>query len=190
MYDKEVISRKIIEDASSQAENILLKANQKAEQIVADAKAQSEEEISKVKNLATLDGEMLIQRRQTIAKLDAKKIVLCGKQDIIDGVFEVVKEKLIGMPKEAYLSFVTKQIEEHASNGDCVLICKSAPISCEDILSLGVAKAKNLTAQLGENFGGGIKLLGSKTDIDLSFNAIVKQEGENSLQEISKVLFN
>ena len=190
MYDKEVISRKIIEDASAQAQNILLKANQKAEQTIAEAKARADEELSLAKESALKDGEMLVERKQTIAKLEAKKIVLSGKQQIIDGVFDIVKEKLATMQKRDYLSFVTKQIEKHASNGDCVSICKSAPISCEDILSLEVAKAKNLTAEQVESFGGGIKLLGSKTDIDLSFNAIVKQYGENHLQEISKLLFN
>lgn len=190
MNDKEVISRKIIEDASLQAENICLKANQKAEQVVADAKSSAKEELDLVKQNALNDGEMLVQRKQTIAKLEAKKVVLSGKQQIIDSVFDAVKQKLLAMQKSEYLSFVVKQIEKHAQNGDCVSICTSAPISLEDILSLEVAKAKNLTAQKCENFGGGIKLLGSKTDIDLSFNAIVKQYGDNNLQDISKKLFN
>ncbi len=190
MYDKEVISRKIIEDASSQAQSILNNANQRAEQTVAEAKASAEKELLLVKESALKDGEMLVQRRQTIAKLDAKKIVLSGKQQVIDSLLKDVKQKLMAMQKSEYLSFVTKQIEKHAQNNDCVSICTSAPISLEDIFSLEVAKARNLTAEKLENFGGGIKLLGSKTDIDLSFNAIVKQYGDNNLQNISKLLFN
>lgn len=189
MQDKEVISRKIIEDASLQAEGIILRATQSAEQTVAQALARSEEEISIAKQIAFKEGEMLIERRKTLARLDAKKVALNCKQELINEVFEVAKQKLLAMPRDEYLSFVQKQIEQYANEGDCLLLCNSAPISCQDVLELEVVKTKKLTAKKDQNFGGGIKLLGNKTDMDLSFNAVIKAFSEEHSQEVSALLF-
>ena len=77
MYDKEVISRKIIEDASAQAQNILLKANQKAEQTIAEAKA-------RYKHEATLAKQEIAAARAQTKSLEHqhKSAVTATKADI------------------------------------------------------------------------------------------------------------
>ena len=73
--------------------------------------------------------------------------------------------------------------------GDRVSLCISAPLNEEDLTNLAIVKELSLTVEKSENFGGGIKLYGIKSDKDLSFNAVVDRYLSSNAQEISAIIF-
>ena len=65
----------------------------------------------------------------------------------------------------------------------------SAPVAVEEVSALEPVKNLNLDVVKGLDFGGGIKLLGQKTDKDLSFNAILAQFASTNAQKVSAIIF-
>ena len=189
MEEKQVISKKIIEDASSTAEAIVANALKKADEQRLSASKQADEEVALVEAQAKAEGELLVERRKTLARLDAKKIALDCKQELLARAFEEAKQKLCALGAEDYLEFIKKQIERHAEKGDTVSICSTAPISVEQVRALEIVNSLGLNVIKSENFGGGVKLLGQKTDKDLSFNAILAQFAATNTQSVSAIIF-
>ncbi len=183
------ISKKIIEDATLHAEAIINNAIKEAdEQRIATAR-QADLSVSEIEKQAKRDGELLIERRKTLARLDAKKIALDCKQELLARAFEIAKQKLNSLSNSDYLKFMEKLIASYAEKGDTVCICGSAPVSVEDVSALGSVKELGLEVVKSASFGGGIKLLGKKTDKDLSFNAIFAQFASTNAQSISAIIF-
>lgn len=187
--ENQAISNKIIEDAKRQAEAIVSKALADADFARAECAKSCESQLNEAKKQATSKGEKVIERNKTIARLDAKKVVLEGKQSLIKRAVLVAKQRLCQMNAQEYLDFVEKQLNTYADLGDKIIICSSAPISAEQVNALSVCSQRNLTAVKGEAFGGGIKLTGAKSDKDLSFDAIVERYLVANTQEISAMLF-
>ena len=183
------ISKKIMADATLQAETIIANAIKEADEQRITTSRQADLSISEVEAQVKKDGEMLIERRKTLARLDAKKIALDCKQELLARAFEIAKQKLHALSKADYLKFIEKQIASYAEQGDTVCICASAPVAVEEVSALEPVKNLNLDVVKGLDFGGGIKLLGQKTDKDLSFNAILAQFASTNAQKVSAIIF-
>jgi vacuolar-type H+-ATPase subunit E/Vma4 len=189
MEEKQVISKKIIEDASSTAEAIVTNALKEADEQRLSASKKADEDVALVEAQAKAEGELLIERKKTLARLDAKKIALDCKQELLARAFEDAKQRLLSLNAADYLEFIKKQIERHAEKGDTVSICLTAPISVEQVSALETVNSLGLKVIKSDNFGGGIKLLGQKTDKDLSFNAILAQFAATNTQSVSAIIF-
>ena len=107
------ISKKIIEDATLQAETIIANAIKEAdEQRIATAR-QADLSVSEIEEQAKREGELLIERRKTLARLDAKKIALDCKQELLARAFEIARQKLNSLSGSDYLKFIEKQIASY-----------------------------------------------------------------------------
>lgn len=190
MKDKEVILQKIIQDAQSDAQDIIFNAQEDSRKTLLECNEKAQAFVEESNAKATSEGEKFIERQKTLARLDAKKVILNAKQQLVKRAFDLAKEMLLGMSKQDYLSFVQKQIQKYASSGDKVILCASAPISSTEVCAFGCVSELNLRVEKGpEDFGGGIKIVGEKRDIDLSFGALISAYGETHAQEVSTALF-
>ena len=189
MDQKEVIAQKIIEDATLRAQKSIDEANLLASELVIEAQKQANEQIENAKVVAKEEGEKLIERRNTIARLDAKQQILVAKQALINQVFERAKTLLEGMDKSDYLALLVKQIEKYAESGDKILLSAKAPLSKEELEQTPVCQRLGLLVEKQGNFSGGIIIVGAKKDMDLTFTSIVKSQQEELAGEIARKLF-
>lgn len=189
MDQKEIIAQKIIEDASLRAQKSIDEANAQASALVQEAEKQASEQIQSAIAVAKEDGEKLIERRNTIARLDAKKQILVAKQALINQVFDRATALLEGMNKQDYLALLVKQIEKYAESGDKILLSVKAPLSKEDLEQSPVCQKLGLLVEKQGNFSGGIIIVGAKKDMDLTFTSIVKSQQEELAGEIARKLF-
>lgn len=187
--EKQIIPQKIIQDAHDKAQSILQKAQNDADLLRAQASLNAQKQLREVQDSCKQDAEIFIERKRTLARLDAKKIVLDCKQALIARAFDLAKNKLANLSKQDYLGYIQKQVQEYAENGDTLLLCASAPVSEAEVLELPAVKGFAMQVKRGDDFGGGIKLLGAKCDKDLSFNAVVADFAKNNVQEISARIF-
>ena len=180
---------KLIEDASLRAQKSIDEANAQASALVQEAEKQANEQIQSAINVAKEDGEKLIERRNTIARLDAKKQILVAKQALINQVFDRATALLEGMNKQDYLALLVKQIEKYAESGDKILLSVKAPLSKEELEQSPVCQKLGLLVEKQGNFSGGIIIVGAKKDMDLTFTSIVKSQQEELAGEIARKLF-
>lgn len=189
MNEKQVIAQKITDDARKSADNTLIAAQKKADDVIEKANIIAKEQIEKAVLQAKSEGELLIERRSTIARLDGKKYILSAKQTLIKRVFSHAEKMLEELSGEKYLALINGQLEKFAKDGDTVILSKNASLTERDILNLQVCKQKNLTVKKCGNFGGGIIIENAKTDVDLTFKALALQSEEKYAGEIARKLF-
>jgi V/A-type H+-transporting ATPase subunit E len=92
----ENILDKILEEARSEAEQILLKGRQKAEEITQNARKQGEMQANDILDHAERQGNLEANRLVTQARLEKRIKILSCKRDLIDEVLDKAFQKQKG----------------------------------------------------------------------------------------------
>lgn len=174
-------------------DDILSSAREKAEEIINNAKKEimriEEENAKTLKNMENSGKEesmkelSALERKETAsAELEAKKYLLEKKKELINGVFEEAKKKIIGMPKQQKSALLKNLIEKakrqteieyvYCNNNEKPLISGNYKLIAADI-SGGI---------IVENNDKSIR-------IDYSYDTILESIHEKTLQEIAGILF-
>lgn len=190
MEGKEAIIAKILSDAENKAQEIA----HAAETYAVSVKEQAEEwaknySAEQEKGLKTETAE-IIARRKIVAELDAKKVLLKAKQDVIDEIYLKAEKNLCKTDKKTYLAIVLQKIEEFADEGDEVVLSKDGVLTEKDVSESEVFKSKKLSISktIGK-FIGGVMLVGKVSDKNLTFHEIIFNEKEQNAPIIAKKLF-
>lgn len=185
------ITDKIKSDAEIIINDNLAVANEKASKIVERAEKVAKDELNKLKGELPLLEKEIIDRRVTVANIDAKKIILIKKTEVIDAVFAEA-EDVIAKDKR-YKPWIIGLIRANADNGDIVLIGADDKklITAKDIED--IAKAKKITLELSTdtpNFKHGAVLVGKTLDKNLTLEGLMKQSRDDLMSVVTEKLFN
>ncbi|HSJ88984.1 MAG TPA: V-type ATP synthase subunit E family protein [Anaerolineales bacterium] len=99
LEDIEMLERAILGEARDEAEQIKAEAKEKAEAIRRRAQERAEEERKAILNQATQDVERLRGQAVSTAQLKARSVQLAHREQLLDRVFDTVKEKLAAVQK-------------------------------------------------------------------------------------------
>lgn len=177
----------IINEAKSEAENILADFKQKAE-------AEKNQIIEEYKKLA----EEKKRKIYTTAELSQRQAFLQVKQQLIDDVFEKAIEKLENLPVKKYQNLLHNMLIASVVTGEeeIIVSAKDLPkITPEfidkvnaELKKQGKAGKLKLSAKTDDMIGGFI-LISKDMEINCTFDSLIKLERENSEIEIAKILF-
>jgi len=92
--DIEMLARAILTEARDEAEQLKAEAQEKADAIRKRAQEQAEEERKAILERANQDAERLRGQAVATAQLKARSVQLVHREQLLDLVFEAVKEKL------------------------------------------------------------------------------------------------
>ena len=92
--DIEMLSRAILTEARDEAEQIKAEAREKAEAIRRRAQEQAEQERKAILERAREDAERLRGQSAATAQLKARSMQLTSREQLLDRVFETVRERL------------------------------------------------------------------------------------------------
>jgi len=94
VQDIEMLERAILTEARDEAEQIKAEAKEKADAIRKRAQEQAEAERKTILDRARQDAERLRSQAIATAQLKARSLQLAHREQLLDRVFKVVKEKL------------------------------------------------------------------------------------------------
>lgn len=163
-------SGKIIEEAKNEAQQILSKATKR---------------VTEYKNKLKEDKKKLIENLEKMkiaqARSEAKKLILEKKKGIIDTVFEKSKQKLASLSDNEREKYIQKLIEKAKNEMEIVTVyCNKKDkkflqdFECQETDIIGGVIVENKDRSIR---------------IDYSFETMLDNVKEASLQEISKILF-
>lgn len=111
--DAEEICKKIIEDASSQADILLATAEKEKSKILEEANLEAENRKKEALKRNDIEIEKMRQKIFSTLNLEKKKLFLEEKSKFIEIVFEKVKETALGFRADpGYKAFLEKAISE------------------------------------------------------------------------------
>lgn len=183
------ILKRIEDEASAYSEQRLKNAELEKQLILDEANAKAREIIAAGEQLAKKYAEQVIMRRQSVAGLDSRQMILATKRELIKESFDGAIERIRNLDSEEYISFVMRQIEPfREEDGEVIL-------SAEDRHRYGTAISDKLATtklRLSDDIApikGGCIVKCGNISYNASLEEIIDSEKNSILTEISGMLF-
>jgi V/A-type H+-transporting ATPase subunit E len=190
MNGREAIIAKIIDDARKIANTTSEEASAKAKETLSIARNDADIYLKENMEASYKEREDIIKRRLSSAEIEARKMVLQTKQDILTEVFDIALSTIKSDEKN-YKKLIEKMVECGVV-GDVVIVSKSDKelLTSEFIKKAGEkAKKKISLSKTYGDFAGGIILQGDKTDKNMTLEVELATIRDNFEPEIVEKLF-
>ncbi|MDD4003293.1 MAG: V-type ATP synthase subunit E family protein, partial [Clostridia bacterium] len=170
MDAKQAIIEKIISDSRSLAKSFIDEAQQKADTEIKKVHTLASDYEKKVLQKIEKEKQAIIYRKVSAAQIEAKKMLLAKKQQIIKDIFgEVYKE--VTADKKEYKNFLTVLIEKYAEDKDIVTVSTDSGIIDEAaVTAISKKKKIKLSYNLDKQTFSGVILKSSNYDKKLTIN--------------------
>ena len=163
--------------AESDKNNILAEARKQADSIAADAKARADK-----------DSKILVERRESVAGLESRKMQLQAKQEVIAESFEQALQKLLAMSETDYLGFITAQLKPFENEGGEIMLNEAD--NQKYAYKIDSATGENLKlSKETANIKGGFILKQGDITINCSIEKLLEDKKEEMMADIAAKLF-
>lgn len=194
----EKIVEKILQDARDKAREITSGAQAEAGKIVAEANKAAEGK--KTVSLAAGDKEAALTKQRIVASahMEAKKLLLQTKQDLLSAAFDSALEKIKNMDNTQFERLMTNLMIHLVETGDEVAIISEADkkrLSPEFLYYVNRTIAKeqvpcNVTmSDEVRDIPSGFILKRGDVEINATFEALLRQKKDALSAEVVKILF-
>ena len=174
----------VIAEAEKQCAELREEYNNKAKGVYVDVIRQGEKA-----------GADLVESRDRIIGMEAKKEILALKQEMVAKAFETAQKRILTLPKEEYLNFLTGLIKRSAVTGTEEIVLNDA-----DARDLGkeLVKAANaevdgakfkLSKKTGD-FAGGLILKRGNIEANCTVELLIDLCRAELSADVAKVLFS
>lgn len=196
MNGLEKITQRIAAEANAECMSVAAEGNARCAAIQAEfeEKAKAAYEAALARGRQEIEAQ--VQRQERNVRLDTKKELLGLKQDLVNTAFLMAREKLLKMPKEEYVKFLTGLAVEAAAGEEEVLFSEAdAAVGAEVVEKANAAlAAAGKKAQLklaAENRGiaGGLVLRAGDIEINCSIDALLSLKREELAAQVAGILF-
>ena len=191
----EKITQRIETDTQAEIDRILGDARAEADDITDRYQAQANNEAAE---LAAKNQKAAAEREERLvstAQMEARKVGLAAKQEMVEKAYALALEKLCSMPDEQYVKTVADLLVQAAPNGRGAVIF--APAERERIGEAAVRAAneklhggKLTLAEETRPLKGGFILSDGKVEVNCSFDTLVRLQKTETAGEVAKRLFS
>ena len=189
----EKITQRIEADAQAEIDRILSEAREEDDQITGRYKAQAEAEAA---SLAARNEKSAVEREErlvSVAQMEARKVQLAAKQEMVEKAYDLALEKLCAMPDARYTEVLAGLLVQASSNGR-----EEAIFSPEDRERVGKAAVDKANAASGKQLKlsketrplkGGFVLRDENIEVNCTFDTLVRLEKAETTGAVVKKLF-
>jgi V/A-type H+-transporting ATPase subunit E len=194
----ENITGRIQADADAEIAQIRQDATAQVEQIQADyetlSRQEAEEIVEKGQKMADERGARLV----SAAQMEAKKMTLAAKQEVLDEAFALALEKLTKLPEEEYVTLLANLIVKASSTGREQVILnqvdrarygvKACVKANEQLEAAGKVGGITLSEQT-RPIQGGLLLSSGAVEVNCALETLVRLSRTELTREVSELLF-
>lgn len=189
----EKITQLIQTDAQAEIDSVLSKAREEAEAVAARYQAQAAAEAAE---LAVKNEKAAAEREErlvSVAQMEARKVLLAAKQEMVEKAYIRALEKLTSMPEEQYTAVLADLLVEASSSGS-----EEAIFSQEDRERVGKAAVEKANAASGKQITlsaetrpitGGFILKNENVEVNCTFETLVRLQKADTAATVAKMLF-
>ena len=189
----EKITQRIASDAQAEVDRILGDARDEAGRIAANYRAQADAEAAE---LAAKNEKAAAEREERLvsaAQMEARKVQLAAKQEMVEKAYIQALDKLCALPEEQYVALLADLLVKASSNGK-----EEAVFSPEDRERVGeaaVAKANELSGKQlrlsdeTQPIRGGFILKDKNVEVNCTFETLVRLQKAETAGAVAQKLF-
>ena len=186
------ITEKIEQDARAEADKILARAAEQEAEITKETADEIEQLNAAADERFRVERPEIFRRRDIVAKLDVKKLLLHSQRMLIQDVYNDALNQLKTLEKGQYLAFCEKLLKS-ATDGSDELMEVSGEEKYLNQEWLDQFNAKNKTniklSEKRHNIAGGFMLVRGRICINCSWNMLIQVARETLETELVKRLF-
>ena len=191
----EKITGRIAADAGREIDDINAEARRQADEITARYEAQAQRESEEIISRGRRNADERVERLASVAQLDARKLELAAKQEMLSKAYDLALEKLVNLPDKEYVNLLADLAVKASSTGREVVI-----FSQKDRARYGKAVVTQANEKLGDGhltmseqsrpIQGGLILSDGDVEVNCTFETLVRLQRGEMDREVAKVLFD
>lgn len=188
----EQIKDKIIESAHEDARRIFDKGRMESRAKVYEAERLAKIKVEKSREKAIVDAMTLKSRRKSMANLEARKMHLAAKQEVISSCFEEALAELRKLPKAEYIRMLSSKLEAMGIEQGEILLNKEDrdSIGKEFLDELNKSGKKIVLSEETINSAGGFVLRMGRIEMDSTLEMMVASVREEVMTDVVSALFD
>ncbi|MCI2106730.1 MAG: V-type ATP synthase subunit E family protein [Intestinimonas sp.] len=196
------ITDRIDQDAQQEINALTAKAQSEAAEITARYKAQAERETQAILQKGTAGAALRQERLASVAQLEARKMVLAAKQEMVEKAFERAMKNMVSLPDADYIALLAKLAAVASDTGREQII-----LSQKDRTRFGkqiVARANELLEKEGSHahpgkltlseesrpMMGGLILRENRVETNCTFETLIHVQRDELAASVAKALFD
>ena len=191
----EKITGRIAQDAGREIDGILAEARRQVDEITARYEAQAQRESEEIVARGRRNADERVERLASVAQLDARKLELAAKQEMLAKAYDLALEKLLNLPDKEYVDLLAGLAVKASSTGREAVI-----FSQKDRARYGKAVVTQANEKLGDGhltmseqtrpIKGGLILSDGDVEVNCTFETLVRLQRGEMDREVAKVLFD
>ena len=136
------------------------------------------------------DAKVLLERRNSVAELEARKMRLALKQDVIEETFTEALAQIEAMEPDVYMDFLQKHLLPYREEGGVVSLNARDYEALKDKLVEALKGTKLTVGEEKANIRGGFILKQGNVFVNGSLEKILETEKKQITAQIAGILFN
>ncbi|MCL2843397.1 MAG: V-type ATP synthase subunit E [Oscillospiraceae bacterium] len=194
----ENITARILTDAERDAKTIRDRSAVTCQRVTEKYTKEAEDAYWKLVSAGKQEATQLSERIAGTAAMEAKKQILTFKQNMVEQTFQAVTDKLVNLPEDEYVAFLTGLICRAARTGEEQLIFspkdrgqfgKKATMAANEALAKAGKTAQLTMSETTREMLGGVIVTDGKIDMNCSIEALVEEARGPLTNQVASILF-
>lgn len=183
MSNLDNIIKEILQDAENESKKIVEDAKSEVADLVGKTEIEARKKADKIIEKASVEALQSKERIISNSSLTARDMVLFAKQEMINKVFELIKEKLKTLNHDYYLKFIENSIKtlNVDENSEIILTENEKKLAGESLFGIKVSE---------ETVESGFSLKNGKIILNNEFSSLIDLTKEAFEQEVANKLFS
>ena len=192
----EKITGRIAADTEQEIAELRAAAQRQADEIAGRYEAQAQRESADILARGRRSADERMERLASVAQLEARKLELAAKQEMLQKAFDKALERLLTLPEEQYIVLLSELAVKAARTGREQVI-----LSQKDRTRYGKQAVTAANEKLGDKghltlsqesrpIKGGLILSDGDVEVNGTFETLVRLQRGALDREVAKVLFD
>lgn len=186
----ENITARILQEAKSEAEATLQAAEQEKAAQLAQAEQEADAAGAQTAEKARKDAQILQDRRASVAELEARKMRLAAKQEMIDESFRQALAHLANLPETEYKAFLLKQLAPYRNQPGEILLNERDKANLARDLMRELVDSPLAVGEETVPIQGGFILRQGCVSLNASLEKLLENEKKQLTLQIAETLFS
>ena len=192
------LTERIATDTDQERQSILDRSREQAAQIRSSYEALAESDYAEAVEKGRLDADERVERMGNVAQLEARKLRLSAKQEMLEKAFSLAMKKLLSLPENEYVDLLSNLAAKASVTGKEALVLsvadrqrfgKKVVTSANEKLEKAGKTAELTLSEEAREFEGGLYVQDGLVETNCTFSTIVRMLREQMSGEVAKILF-
>ena len=194
----EKITDRIAVDNDKEVKALMARTQAQADSIYAGYCSVADQEYEAAIAQGKKDAEERVERLGGVADLEARKLNLAAKQEMLDKAFQLAQEKLTSLPEDQYVELLTTLAISASSKGTEALVFsvtdrarfgKRVVIAANEKLAEAGKTASLILSEESREFDGGLYVVDGNVETNCTFATLLRMQRQQMAGEVAAMLF-